>query len=377
VESRQGVSNRLAKELVPLSQTAYLKTPRSLLSRAALKIFTFIWCEGGAILHRRSKHQAGSQSPLPVPVVSIGGITVGGSGKTPFTNYLAECLSARGHRPAILTRGYRRRSPARNLIFAPGTKVPVALTGDEPQIFLRSGTAPIGIGANRYQTAKILLSYFPSTTVLLLDDGFQHTRLKRDLDIVLIDGLDPFGQGNVVPIGRLREPLSALNRASVFVITRAEGDLRYESICRKLAEYNPNAPVFRTRLVSRHWRYYRTRSCTTILPFRRVAAFCGLGNPENFWRTLKSLGLEVVFRWAFPDHHVYQPLELQRIAHQARASGAEILVTTEKDRINCPIHLEKAIAPFDLAWLQIELQLENESVFFSLLEQALGRRAVA
>ena len=377
VETRQGVSERLAKELVPLSQRAYIRPPRGVLTRGLLKMLALLWCNGGVLRRRRYKREADSQAPLPVPVVSIGGITVGGSGKTPFTVYLAEQLRARGYQPAILTRGYRRRSPAKTLVFGPGMKVPVALTGDEPQIFLRAGIAPVGIGTNRCETAKVLLPRFPSADVLLLDDGFQHVRLNRDLDIVLIDGLDPFGQGDVVPLGRLREPLSSLNRAGLFVVTRAEDDYRYESICRSLREYNPTAPVFRTRLISRHWRDYRARSSIPTLSARRVAAFCGLGNPENFWRTLESLGLEVVFRWAFGDHHVYQPVELQRIAHQARASGAEILVTTEKDRINCPNHLETAIAPFDLAWLQIELRLENEAEFFMLLEQALERRAVA
>lgn len=115
----------------------------------------------------------------------------------------------------------------------------------------------------------------------------------------------------------------------------------------------------------------------TALPARRVAAFCGLGNPQSFWSTLESLGLEVVFRWTFGDHHSYKPSDLQRIVHQARAYRAEILVTTEKDRVNCPNQLERAIDPFDLAWLEIELELEDESAFFAFVERALSRRAVA
>ncbi len=131
---------------------------------------------------------------------------------------------------------------------------------------------------------------------------------------------------------------------------------------------------FEHDLIARRWRDYRTGAGLPNLGAHRVAAFCGLGNPQNFWNTLESLGLEIAFRWAFGDHHTYKPSELQRIAHQARIHGAEILVTTEKDRINCPSHLDKAIAPLDLVWLEIDLELENESAFFTFLSQKLGLR---
>src|SRR5205085_11509991 len=114
--------------------------------------------------------KAASLPRLPVPVVSVGGITLGGSGKTPLTNHIAARLSARGYSPAILTRGYSRRSPAQYLVLAPGAQAPSASTGDEAQIFRRTGIAPIGIGADRYETAKILLTQFPATDLLLLDD---------------------------------------------------------------------------------------------------------------------------------------------------------------------------------------------------------------
>ncbi len=377
VERKQGVSDRLAETLSPLYYSANSHPPRALVTRAILSALAFAWCQGGAIKRRHSERYADSQTPLPVPVISIGGITAGGSGKTPFTTYMASRLTQHGFAPAILTRGYGRRSPAKNLIFAPGTVVPATLTGDEAQIFLRAGIAPIGIGSSRYETAQLLLARFPAIDVLLLDDGFQHARIKRDLDVVLIDGLDPFGQDEVIPLGHLREPLSALSRASVLIITRAEDDLRYRAICTRLREYNPNAPIFRTRLLARSWRDYRTGTRMPDLAARRVAAFCGLGNPESFWRTLDSLGLEVVFRWAFDDHHSYTLFELQRIAHQAQACGAEILVTTEKDRSNCPDHFEAAIAPLTLAWLEIEFEMDDEAGFFAYLDQALRRRAVA
>lgn len=377
VQRRRGVSERLSQSLLPLYHEASLKPDRGPLARFSLGVLAAAWRRGGVFKARGDQRHANAFTPLGVPVISIGGITIGGSGKTPFTVYLASQLAERGFEPAILTRGYRRRSPAKSLILNAGAKASAAITGDEAQIFLRAGIAPIGIGADRYETGQLLLSRFPCTNVLLLDDGFQHTRLKRDIDIVLIDGLDPFGQENVVPAGRLREPLTALGRADMFIVTRVEDDSRFRAICTRLRDFKPTAPIFRTRLMARRWHDYRTGLMLPGIEARRVGAFCGLGNPETFWRTLDSLGFDVVFRWAFDDHHTYKPFELQRVAYHARESGAELLVTTEKDRINCPPQLKAAITPLELAWLEIETEVEEEATFFAYIEQALRRRAVA
>jgi 3-deoxy-D-manno-octulosonic-acid transferase len=373
VERHAGASRRVAGHLRPLYHSAFVKPARGLVARSILSPVALLWQSAAAVNRRRSERHAASLPPSPVPVVSIGGITVGGSGKTPFTNYLAARLRTHGYSPAILTRGYRRRSIAEALVLAPGAKVPPAFTGDEAQIFLRTGVAPVGIGVNRYDTAKLLVKQFPATDLLLLDDGFQHARMKRDVDILVLDGLDPFGQEDIIPLGRLREPLQCLSRADAFVVTRASASVRYQAICARLRQYNPAAPIFRTRLLARQWCDYGTGKCNQILPARRVAAFCGLGNPQNFWNTLESLGLDIVFRWTFADHHQYKHLELQRIAHQARVHGAEILVTTEKDRLNCPSHLDRAIAPLDLAWLEIDLEIENEPDFLAFLDRQLRR----
>jgi tetraacyldisaccharide 4'-kinase len=335
-----------------------------------------LWRIGGERKRRSGERHIHSLERLPVPVVSIGGITVGGSGKTPLTIYLAAELAHRGYLPAILTRGYRRRSPAENVVLPAGENVPSSLTGDEAQIFLHSGVAPIGVGSNRYATAGVLLRQFPSTNILLLDDGFQHARLPRDLDVLVIDGLDPFGGGELVPLGRLREPLTALKRANIFIVTRAESDLRFQAILEQLHAFNPTAPVFRTRLIARNWRDYQTGECISLAN-QPVAAFCGLGNPQNFWDTLDSLGFKVVFRWAFEDHHTYRPIELQYLARQALLHGAQLLVTTEKDCMNIPGRLSVSIAPLTLAWLEIELEIQDSSAFFAILESRLRRRSAA
>jgi 3-deoxy-D-manno-octulosonic-acid transferase len=371
---QSGAARRIASRLWQVYYCAETKKPRTLVALAVLRALSLLWETGGRWKRAEGERINRLTPALPVPVVSIGGITIGGSGKTPFTRYLSEQLRARGRAPAILTRGYRRRSPAPNLIFAPGTRVAAAFTGDEAQIFLRAANAPVGIGADRYETAQILLSTFPETDILLLDDGFQHARLARNVDIVIIDGLDPFGGEELVPLGRLREPLEALQRADLFVVTRAENTPLFEAICSRLKEFNPSAPVFRTRLIPRRWREYDSGNTLTHLEGRRVAAFCGLGNPQNFWNTLDALGLNVVYRWAFPDHHAYTPIEIARLAHQARAHAGDLLVTTEKDRVNLPQSLENALKKMNLAWLEIDLELESEGAFFQALDRALETR---
>ena len=367
VLQQQGVCARVAECLWPIYFDANLSPIRVWFTRAVLGLLAALWTIGG---YKKRRHALAHAHSLPAPVISVGGITIGGSGKTPFTNYLAARLRALGYSPAILTRGYRRRSPAENLVFAPGVHVPTAMTGDEAQIFLRAAKAPIGIGSNRWETGAILSKEFPQTDVFVLDDGFQHARLRRNFDIVVIDGMDPFGQCEVVPLGRLREPLSALRRANAFVVTRAENALRYRAISERLHQLNPHAQIFRTRLSARQWRGYTSGERLDALGTNRVAAFCALGNPHSFWATLESLGLNIVFRWNFPDHHAYKPLELQRLAHQARLHGAEILVTTEKDRVNIPDHLECVFAPLRLAWLEIEFALDGEEALFQFLEQS-------
>ncbi len=375
VEIRHGVSGDVAQRLQPLYHSAWIHKPRGAVARLLLTPLAFLWKWGGVIKRDHSEQRAASLIPIPVPVISVGGITVGGAGKTPFTNYLARALRQHGYAPGLLSRGYRRRYPAESLVFPPGAVVSPFLTGDEAQIFLRAGIAPLGIGVKRYETSQVLLRQFPETDVLLLDDGFQHARMPREFDVVLIDGLDPFGQEDLVPLGRLREPLSALERAGAFVVTRAENDMRFAAVRARLHKFNSRAPVFRTRLITRAWRDYASGNTLPNPSGRRVGAFCGLGNPQNFWNTLETLGVDIVFRWAFEDHHSYKPVELGRLADQARLQGAELLVTTEKDRINCPDHLGPLIHPLSLAWVEIEFELENEAAFLDVLRPVLNAPA--
>jgi tetraacyldisaccharide 4'-kinase len=357
-EAKRGATERAIREIATLCSKALP------CFRPVIPIYHLCWLVSRLwLVGSRGKqkiHSARSES-LNTPVVSVGSLNMGGSGKTPFVSWLAERLKSRGHEPAILTRGYRRRAPEKETVLGAGASVPVARTGDEAQIFLRSGVAPVGIGAKRAATGRLLEEQF-HPDLFLLDDGFQHWRLERGLDIVLLDALDPFGNCELFPLGRLREPLDALGRADLFVITRAECGRGYEGIKAQLRSHNPQGPIFLSRVIPKVWVEPATGQQWDpgALPFSRVAAFCGLANPASFWRTLASLGVRPITRWTFGDHHHYRPVALQRMARQARAAGAEALLTTEKDLMNLSDHAAECVAPLRLCWLQIGIEVDRE-----------------
>jgi 3-deoxy-D-manno-octulosonic-acid transferase len=333
-----------------------------------LWLFSKLWIAGTR--WKQSRDSAGARH-LDTPVISIGGIGMGGAGKTPMVEYLAERMRERRLQPAILTRGYRRKSIEKSIVIRAGSKVPVAVTGDEAQIFVHAGYAHAGIGADRWSTGRLVEEKF-APDVFILDDGFQHRRLQRDLDIVLIDALNPFAGGAVFPLGGLREPLSSLRRADAFVITRAIPGREYRGIRIQLRAVNEAAPIFRSTVAPLYWINERTRA-PGHPPQGPVAAFCGLANPASFWQTLKRSGIDPAFTWAFDDHHSYKWKELEGLAAQARAHGANVLLTTEKDAMNLPEHAGDILmgALVDLYWLKIGIQIDDEPGLLRLVESSL------
>ena len=310
---------------------------------------------------------------LDVPVISVGNLTMGGTGKTPCVLRLAELLRERGRNPGILTRGYGRTSPTPVLALPLGAAVRTEESGDEPQIFLRARVAPVGIGADRHCAGMLLREKF-GADVMLLDDGFQHVKLARDFDVVLLDALNPFGGGEVFPMGRLREPMEGLTRADAIVITRSEASDLGPAIERALRRCNPRVPVFSARIEPEWWvehrsgRYLRTED----LKLGRVGVFCGLGNPRSFYRTLDALGMLHVDCVEFQDHHRYLPNELTRLAEQFRRLGAVALVTTEKDAVNLCQNADELLAPLPLYWLKIGMRIEGEAELVALIERRIA-----
>jgi 3-deoxy-D-manno-octulosonic-acid transferase len=366
-EAKRGATARTLETLRPL-----YRVPRY---RAAMPWFAiaralaFVWKREG---RRRMVRDYARRTRLDVPVIAVGNLTMGGTGKTPCVLRLAEMLRGRGWQPGILTRGYGRSSPVAALALPLGAAVKTDETGDEPQIFLRARVAPVGIGADRAKTGALLREKF-GCGAMLLDDGFQHVKLARDFDLVLIDALNPFGGGEIFPAGRLREPMEGLARADAFLITRSEASDLPPAIERAIRKQNPFAPVFRAAIEPEFWVDHRTQRHLRVdeLALERVGAFCGLGNPHSFYRTLERLMIAPVDTVEFEDHHRYRPYELRRIAGQMQRRGATALVTTEKDAINLRDDAGDLLDPLPLYWLKIGMRIERESELLAAIEGKL------
>ncbi len=261
---------------------------------------------------------------LPRPVVSIGNITTGGTGKTPVVRWLAERLRDAGRHPAILLRGYRLGD---------------SRISDEQVMLDRhlndGNPVPVVVHANpdRLAGSRAVLRDHDEVDVFLLDDGFQHRRIRRDFDLVLINATEPFGFGHVIPRGLLREPLAGLRRADAFVLTHASQapvqSLR--AIESALCRYNSAAPVYYADHVHTALRTPTDARRLDELRELRYFAFSGIGNPESLHRQLQTLpGQYVGHRW-FPDHHPYDSQDLADLRCAALAAGADVILTTEKD----------------------------------------------
>ncbi len=364
-ESERGATARAVDAIARLYAASLPLYRPAVPALIALWPLSRLWLAGGAVKRWIDTMR---QSHLETPVISVGGLAVGGTGKTPLVLWLAERLKERGHEVSILTRGYRRRAAEPRTVLAPGERAPAELTGDEAQMYVRAGIGPLGIGADRAGAGRLIEKRF-APEVFLLDDGFQHWRLARSLDIVVLDGLDPSGGGAPIPLGRLRESLTALSRADAIVVTRTAPGDTLAAIEAWVRKYNAKAPVFASRVSARGWR---DAAGEASLP-ARVAAFCGLGNPDSFWRTLRELGVAPVWRRAFGDHHRYGRQELVGMAAEARAAGAQALLTTEKDAANLGAGWQEAVDGLAVLWLEIGIEIDQAEELIKLAEAPLSR----
>jgi len=283
-----------------------------------------VWCYKSRILPTRC---------LGVPVISVGNLTLGGTGKTPTVVFIAELLKENGYHPAVLSRGYGGESTLGLNVVSDGREVllPPEEAGDEPVMMARRlDGIPVLTGKSRYITGRFAIDNL-GADILILDDGFQHLPLHRDLNILLCDHKNPFGNGCIFPAGELREPLGEIERADVICITRWRGEAGGD-----LNGRNPrNVPVVATVLKPESLVNPQSGEVRELEYLRghKVAVFCGIGNPGDFQRSLETLGAELVGRYAFPDHYAYRGEDLQEIETRAREAGAEMLVTTEKDAV--------------------------------------------
>ena len=271
---------------------------------------------------------------VSVPVISVGNVTAGGTGKTPLVEWIARTLAAEGLRPCIVTRGYRRKAKGR-IVASNGTEISATLeeAGDEAFMLAESlkGKAAVVCDVDRVAGASWAIENLKSD-VIILDDGFQHRRLARDLDIVTVDATKPWGNGNLLPAGTLREPLAALSRADCFVITRADDTVQTAALRAELRKLNAEAPILASVVKLSQVRALANGPDAPLDPKgHAIAAFCAIGNPESFFALLKRAGFEMKYERAFRDHHRFRQSDLDRVEDGARKAGAELLLTTAKD----------------------------------------------
>lgn len=312
---------------------------------------------------------------LPCRVVCVGNLTVGGTGKTPCTIALARWLRARGQAVGILLRGYGRHGSGRTVVVdTRDDRTPWQAVGDEAVLLARRlPEVPVVVGADRFQAGQEALRRF-RLDVLLLDDGFQHRQLHRDLDLVLVDASDPFGGGRLLPRGRLREPVSGLRRAQAVILTRADQAADLPGLRRGLEQIVPGA----AQVLARH----RPSRLTALaggeerwpgtLRGQRLLAVSGIANPEGFHRTLTDLGAGLAGTLAFPDHHAYGPADVARMRRAAEEARADLIITTEKDAIRLSAWGEGGPTrpPVLVLWVDLEI-LEGAEVLEALLTQVV------
>jgi tetraacyldisaccharide 4'-kinase len=318
-----------------------------------------LYASGLAWRTRRIESGALPVQRLRWPVVSIGNLSTGGSGKTPLTIALAKALTERGLHVDVLSRGYRRQSKLPTRVDPGGT---AAQFGDEPLLIARETGLPVYVAAQRYQAGLLAEAHDANgRAVHLLDDGFQHRQLHRDVDILLLNGQD--WEDSLLPAGNLREPLEAARRASAIAIPADDAALE-------------------AKLRDRGW------NCTILRLERRmevpaiggeVVAFCGIARPEQFFAGLEAAGLRLAARVVFADHQRYTAADLTRLAAAASACGAAALITTEKDLARLG-DLEASVPtslPLKTATLRIEIQDETTAVDWLVERLTAGLKSPA
>jgi tetraacyldisaccharide 4'-kinase len=280
---------------------------------------------------------------LSRPVVSVGNLSVGGSGKTPFVIALGKLLKQQNIPFDVLTRGYGRQSTETLVVDPEGTPEQF---GDEPLLLARRLQVPVIVGTDRYAAGLLAEQKFPSK-LHLLDDGFQHRKLHRDFDIVLLPPEDI--DDVLLPVGRLREPLSSLRRADAVVLP-------------------PNTPS----PVDKPLVWHARRNISFVTPMSRVVAFCGIARPKQFFAALRQLGMDVAGTMAFPDHHRYKQSDIDRLRNLKARTTARGFITTDKDAINLGA-LMSQLRTFETAGL--ELQIEQSADVIATLLAVVSERS--
>lgn len=338
-------------------RTADALLPLSWLYRAVVAIRNARYDRGAGILR------------APLPVVSVGNLTVGGTGKTPLVAEIVRRLEGAGQRPAVVSRGYGGTAGRGPLLVrdAAGTGPGPAVTGDEPWMLARRFPGvPVLVGSDRYR--GVVAAAAEGAGVAVLDDGFQHRRLARDLDIVVLSGERPFGNGRLLPAGPLREPPTSLRRADLLVLVSGD-ESSSEPAAHSVGDSVPRFGIVRA------WRrplgFIAAGGGAAPRPERAVA-FCGIGDPASFRRTIEGLGVTIAEFVGFPDHHRFSDSEIASLLASARGEGTP-LVTTEKDLARLHDRLPGSLLAEKILALRIDLAFSDEAALTRALDEALPK----
>jgi tetraacyldisaccharide 4'-kinase len=315
---------------------------------------------------------------LSAPVISIGNLTVGGTGKTPCVAFIAGLLRDAGHEVAILSRGYKRESEGRievsngkDILCGPRE------SGDEP--YLLANACPgvrVVVDRDRYQAGKWLAERAP-VSVFILDDGFQHLQLARDLNLLLVDASEPLEEAEMFPLGRLREPLTGIQRSDAVIVTRSDQPFDRGLSEKTITNYaRRKIPVIYAYHEITDLRRIDNREKPDISSFtnNQVAALSGIARPERFIDDLRRLGMRVVMRRDFPDHHRYTRRDFDETIEAALAAGARAVMTTEKDAANLPLEILKS-SNLPVFAAKIQFRCEAEEALTSLIHSVFIHRS--
>jgi tetraacyldisaccharide 4'-kinase len=347
--------------------------PVPMLLRGLLAALAPVYCAGLELYLLPYHLGIRKRSRLPCPVLCIGNLTTGGTGKTPMTQMLCRLLQTMGKRVVVLSRGYGGQNEYGCAIASNGERLLLTAPESGDEAYLLACTLPgipVVVGKDRRVTGALAWERF-RPDVIVLDDGMQFWQLHRDLDIVLLNACEPFDNGWTFPRGLLREPPSHLRRAGIVVLTNAQraGDVQIATVQRRVAKLAPACPIFTADLAATGLRDLagKMKCPLSWLEGRKIAALSALGNPTAFEAMLETLGADVIGRFRFRDHKRITEDEMANVGREARVSGVEAVITTEKDAVK----LTANQAALPLLALQVEMRIAGESALWNVVETIL------
>ncbi len=295
---------------------------------------------------------------VSVPVISVGNITLGGTGKTPVVERLSVALKEAGFNPAIATRGYKRKRKGVFVVDPKGDRAEDV--GDEALMLSRKTRVPVLVGSDRAEAVALGMKICPIDLVIL-DDGFQIRNMEKDLEVLVLNGREGGSGHDLFPLGPYREPLERVREADIILVNKGDLDEEMEEAAGDIPRYRIRyKPAYLYGMKEDGMAHYR------LLKGKRVVAFSGLGDNRSFFDLLKDLGAEVVREISFPDHHDYTEREIQKISSY---DGADLVVTTEKDAVK----MAGMDLPGNLCYLVVTVEIEREEELFDLIRNKLKR----